>query len=129
MLESAPIEPVEWEGAESSSASLHSARTKKTDSPCFPGGLAKTTRRTGESTLVSSIEEATITVAQAQRKRRRRKFQHGSVQKRKSGRNWVWIGFWWDEENVRRAKTLGSCRELTRGEAGTKLANLIQPVN
>ena len=76
---------------------------------------------------MSSITEVPIDVV-PQRKRRRR-FQHGSVQKRKSGRNWVWIGFWWDDDGIRRAKTLGSCRELTRGEAETKLADLIQPVN
>ena len=41
----------------------------------------------------------------------------------------MWIGFWWDEDGIRRAKTLGSARELTRGEAETKLADLIQPIN
>ena len=41
------------------------------------------------------------------KKQRRRRYQAGSLQKRKNGKHWVWVGFWW-EEGSRRAKTLGS---------------------
>src|SRR5678816_3028244 len=62
------------------------------------------------------------------KKLRRRRFQAGSLQKRKSGKHWVWIGFWW-QEGSRRAKTLGRAADMSKGDALAALADTLKPVN
>ena len=62
------------------------------------------------------------------KKLRRRRFQAGSLQKRKNGKHWVWIGFWW-EEGSRRAKTLGKVMDMSKGDALAALGKLLQPIN
>src|SRR5678815_42797 len=62
------------------------------------------------------------------KKQRRRRYQAGSLQKRKNGKHWVWIGFWW-EEGSRRAKTLGKVMDMSKGDALAALGKLLQPVN
>jgi integrase len=59
---------------------------------------------------------------------RRRRFQRGSLQKRKSGGGLNWIVFWW-QDGHRRSQILGSCAEMTRSEALAQMAKLLQPVN
>jgi integrase len=58
----------------------------------------------------------------------RRRFQRGSLQKRKSGASWNWIAFWW-EAGHRRSQVLGSCSSMSRPEALAEMTNLLQPVN
>src|SRR5215813_6947583 len=59
---------------------------------------------------------------------RRRRFQRGSLQKRKSGGGLNWIVFWWQDHH-RRSQVLGPCSEMTRPEALAQMAKLLQPVN
>src|SRR5262245_58218409 len=61
-------------------------------------------------------------------KQRRRRFQNGSLQKRKSGKHWVWIAFWW-EDGGRRGKTLGKCSEMTKSDALLAMSDLLKPLN
>src|SRR5262249_26734012 len=59
---------------------------------------------------------------------RRRRFQRGSLQKRKSANGLNWIAFWWQDHH-RRSQILGPCAEMTRPEALAQMAKLLQPVN
>src|SRR5215813_6578809 len=59
---------------------------------------------------------------------RRRRFQRGSLQKRKSGGGLNWIVFWWQDHH-RRSQVLGPCSEMTRPEALAEMAKLLQPLN
>src|SRR5215470_18177348 len=59
---------------------------------------------------------------------RRRRFQRGSLQKRKSAGGLNWIAFWW-QDGHRRSQTLGPCAQMTRREALAQMAKLLQPVN
>lgn len=61
-------------------------------------------------------------------KQRRRRFQNGSLQRRKSGKAWVWVAFWWDEGS-RHGKTLGKCADMSKGDALLALSDLVKPVN
>ena len=60
--------------------------------------------------------------------KRRRRYQHGSLQKRKCGKHLCWVAFW-REGDSRRGKTLGKCADMTQGEALTKMNALVQPLN
>jgi len=59
---------------------------------------------------------------------RRKRFQKGTVGARKHGRTKVWVAQWW-EDGSRRSKVLGRCSELTKTQAESALAALLQPVN
>jgi integrase len=59
---------------------------------------------------------------------RRRRFQYGSLQRRKSRGSWHWVGFWWQDQR-RRGQILGSCQCMTRAEAQAELAKMLQPIN
>jgi integrase len=59
---------------------------------------------------------------------RRRRFQHGSLQKRKSAGNLCWIAFW-RQDGQRRGQILGPCSTMSRPEALAEMAKLLQPVN
>jgi len=59
---------------------------------------------------------------------RRRRFQRGSLQKRKSGGCWNWIVFWW-EDRRRRSQVLGSCSTISRPEALAEMAKLLLSAN
>src|SRR5262245_57477938 len=59
---------------------------------------------------------------------RRRRFQRGSLQKRKSAGGWNWIAFWW-QGRQRRGQILGPCSTMSRPEALAAMAKLLQPVN
>jgi integrase len=58
----------------------------------------------------------------------RRRFQRGSLQKRPSGDGGYWIAFWWDH-GQRKSQILGPCSAISRAEALTAMAELLQPVN
>ena len=68
------------------------------------------------------------TMNRTPRKQRRRRYQAGSLQKRKSGNHWVWIGFWW-QDGSRRAKTFGKCSDMSKGDALAALAKELKEVN
>src|SRR5262249_42969954 len=59
---------------------------------------------------------------------RRRRFQRGSLQKRKSGGSWNWIAFWW-QDHRRHGQILGSCATMSHAEALAAMTKLLQPVN
>src|SRR5438067_9477614 len=59
---------------------------------------------------------------------RRRRFQRGSLQKRKSGGCWNWIAFWW-EDHHRKSRIVGPCSTMTRPEALSEMARVLRPVN
>jgi integrase len=58
----------------------------------------------------------------------RRRFQRGSLQKRKCRGSWHWIAFWW-EDHHRRSRLLGPCSTMSRPEALAAIAEALQPVN
>src|SRR5436853_5159940 len=59
---------------------------------------------------------------------RRRRFQKGSLQKRKSAGCWQWIAFWW-EDHHRKSQILGPCSTMSRPEALAEMARALRPVN
>jgi integrase len=59
---------------------------------------------------------------------RRKRFQKGSLQARKHGRNRVWVACYW-EDGGRRSKVLGRCSQMGRGEAEAALSAILQPIN
>src|SRR5689334_15776074 len=59
---------------------------------------------------------------------RRKRYQGGSLQKRKHRRHWVWVALW-RESGSRRYKTLGRCSEMTRGDARKRLNEILEPLN
>jgi len=59
---------------------------------------------------------------------RRRRFQRGSLQKRRNGGCLTWIGFWWEGER-RRSQTFGPCSLVSRPQALAEMAKALQPVN
>ena len=59
---------------------------------------------------------------------RRKRYQQGSLQKRKQGRSMVWGALWW-EDGSRRYRTLGKCSEMSQGRARFLLDELMRPLN
>jgi len=59
---------------------------------------------------------------------RRKRFQKGSLQRRKHGRHRVWVACWW-EDGSRRSKVLGRCSQMGQGEAEAILSAILLPVN
>jgi integrase len=57
---------------------------------------------------------------------RRKRFQKGSLQKRKHGK--VSVAIWW-EDRSRRSKVLGRCSQITKSDAEAALADILKPVN
>jgi integrase len=58
----------------------------------------------------------------------RRRYQKGSLQLRKQGGVWVWLGMWREGEH-RRTKTLGQKSEMTKAEAKAVLDRILAPLN
>jgi len=58
----------------------------------------------------------------------RRRYQKGSLQLRKQGGVWVWLGMWREGEH-RRTKTLGQKSEMTKAEAKGLLDSILAPLN
>ena len=59
---------------------------------------------------------------------RRKRFQRGSIRARKHGRVKVWVAQW-RERGEPRTKVLGPCADVTKGQAETMLAQILQPIN
>lgn len=59
---------------------------------------------------------------------RRKRFQKGTVGERKHGRKKVWVAQWW-EDGGRRSKVLGRCSELTKTQAESAMAAILEPIN
>jgi integrase len=72
--------------------------------------------------------QKSATLNRTPKRARRRRYQAGSLQKRKNGKHWVWIGFWWEGDS-RPCKTLGKCAEMSKGDALAALADLLKPLN
>jgi hypothetical protein len=58
----------------------------------------------------------------------RRRNQKGSLQLRKQGGVWVWLGMWREGEH-RRTKTLGQKSQMTKTDAREKLDKILTPLN
>jgi integrase len=58
----------------------------------------------------------------------RRRNQKGSLQLRKQGGVWVWLGMWREGEH-RRTKTLGQKSQMTKTDAREKLNKILTPLN
>lgn len=58
----------------------------------------------------------------------RRRYQKGSLQLRKQGGAWVWLGMWRKGEH-RRTKTLGQKSEMTKAGARAMLDKILEPLN
>jgi integrase len=58
----------------------------------------------------------------------RRRNQKGSLQLRKQGGVWVWLGMWREGEH-RRTKTLGQKSQMTKTDAREKLNKILAPLN
>lgn len=58
----------------------------------------------------------------------RRRYQKGSLQLRKQGGVWVWLGMWREGEH-RRTKTLGQKSQMTKAEAKAALEEILAPLN
>ena len=59
---------------------------------------------------------------------RRKRFQKGSVRPRKHGRTKVWVAQW-SENGGNRSKVLGRFADLSKSQAETMLAQILQPIN
>jgi len=59
---------------------------------------------------------------------RRRRYQKGSLQKRKHRGTRVWVALWW-ENGRRRYRTLGLCCRMSQGEARVLLDAIMRPLN
>jgi len=58
----------------------------------------------------------------------RRRYQKGSLQLRKQGGVWVWLGMWREGEH-RRTKTLGQKSEISKTAARARLEGILAPLN
>ena len=59
---------------------------------------------------------------------RRKRYMKGSVRPRKHGRHKVWVAQWW-EEGGRRSRVLGKCSEMSKDQAETIMASILDPLN
>ena len=59
---------------------------------------------------------------------RRKRFMQGSVRPRKHGHRKVWVAQWW-EDGARRSKVLGRCSEMSKGQAESEMASILEPLN
>ena len=59
---------------------------------------------------------------------RRKRFQIGCLRKVKRGRQWIWIGKFY-ENGEGRTRVLGPCVQMTEGGARAKLQELLRPIN
>jgi integrase len=58
-----------------------------------------------------------------------KRYQHGSLQRKKRGGRLVWLGFWYDKNSKRRSKTLGEVARMTKADAETALGAIVRTVN
>jgi hypothetical protein len=59
---------------------------------------------------------------------RRKRFQIGCLRKMKRGRQWIWIGKYY-ENGEGRTRVLGNCVKMTEGGARAKLQEILHPIN
>ena len=59
---------------------------------------------------------------------RRKRYQKGSLQKRRHGRFMMWVALWW-EDGSRRYQTLGRCSKMSQGESRVLLEAILYPLN
>src|ERR1700676_107312 len=80
----------------------------------------------GQMVTSESCQEPTPTTPE-RGKMRRKRFQKGSLQVRKHGRNRMWVACYWD--GGRKSKVLGRCSQMGKGEAEAALSAILQPIN
>ena len=78
--------------------------------------------------ISGACQESTPSAQERGKKMRRKRFQKGSLQARKHGRHRVWVASWW-EDGSRRSKVLGLCSKMTKGDAESAMAAILQPIN
>ncbi len=78
--------------------------------------------------ISGACQESTPSTQERGKKMRRKRFQKGSLQARKHGRHRVWVASWW-EDGSRRSKVLGLCSKMTKGDAESAMAAILQPIN
>src|SRR5262245_52002847 len=107
------MQRTERESSKSAPDASRLPRSTKADPPRRFTAVAGTTRTVWQELGSRSMIELNTTAPEDKRKQRRRRYQNGSLQKRKSGKNWAWVAFWW-EDGSRRGKTLGKCSEMSK---------------
>jgi integrase len=60
---------------------------------------------------------------------RRRRFQKGSLQKRKQGKRRVWVVLYYDENRERRFHAIGPASELSKGDAEQRQQEFMKAIN
>ena len=60
---------------------------------------------------------------------RKKRFQRGSLQRRKHSCRWVWVALWRDPSGSRRYRTLGRCSQMSHAEASRELQAILEPLN
>ncbi len=78
--------------------------------------------------ISGAFQESTPSAQERGKRMRRKRFQKGSLQARKHGRHCVWVASWW-EDGSRRSKVLGLCSKMTKGDAESAMAAILQPIN
>ena len=78
--------------------------------------------------ISGACQESTPSTQERGKRMRRKRFQKGSLQKRKHGKSSVWVAIWW-EDGMRRSRVLGRCSQMTKSDAEAALADILKPIN
>src|SRR5579864_6529798 len=58
-----------------------------------------------------------------------KRYQKGSLHRRKHGKSMMWVGLYRDASGSRRYRTLGSCSKMSHREARVELDSILHPIN
>ena len=58
-----------------------------------------------------------------------KRYQKGSLQRRKHGKSVMWVGLYRDASGSRRYRTLGPCSKMSHREARVELDSILHPIN
>jgi len=78
--------------------------------------------------ILSEPNQKATLKTQERKPMRRKRFQHGSLRKIKLGRQWKWVGKWYENREPK-SKVLGACAHMTEGAAWTELNRILEPLN
>ena len=78
--------------------------------------------------ILSEPKQKATLKTQERKPMRRKRFQHDSLRKIKLGRQWKWVGKWYENREPR-SKVLGACAHMTEGAAWTELNRILEPLN
>src|SRR5690349_19717593 len=73
-------------------------------------------------------QDSTLKTHEGSLDMRRKRYQKGSLQRRKHRRRVIWAALWW-QDGSRRYRTLGLCSKMTQSEARLALNSIILPLN